>query len=324
MVYLANVIVILLKTLIPSIINMVYKGPHVFEIREGKLNTLKFQCIHEGEMGPWRTTSAGLVFSESIAEAYRDSVRFDLEYVTKKIFNERYYIRESNMRTLHKLAEYYEFDDLIGWFKRYWTKIEDESFFSQLPLEGKNRPNIEYNTTELIADFKNDMYLSDIGQELIDAKINYLEERNTNLSSHISKLEANYTRMEDQDYEGWIIEHVKEIDKYEKLTGKYRSDKITIAHLQGKYNDDKIIITDEMISLAKKVPFDKLLKLETLGARKRCVCPFHNDKNPSFYIYPDTNRGYCHGCGKSVDTIQYMVEIKNMDFNQAVLMLLSY
>jgi len=303
---------------------MIYIGPHIFQVKEGKLNLLYLQCIEKEEMGPYRTSRQGFDFSEAVAESYRDSVFKTLNKVTKKIFNEGCYMRDDSMHRLHRLAEYYKFSDVIAWFQRYWKKTKDESFANRLLLDAKNRPNIEYKNRETIADFKNDILLSDIGQEMIDAKIIHLKRTNTNLSSHIKIMEARYTHMEDQDCDGWIIELSKDFDNYKKITGVYRSNKISIAYLQGEYSDEKTIVTDEMIALAKKVPFDKLLKLEIFGARKRCLCPFHNETNPSFYVYPDTNRGYCHACDKSVDTIQYIVDVKKMGFNQAVLMLLSY
>ena len=91
-------------------------------------------------------------------------------------------------------------------------------------------------------------------------------------------MEVEFQRMEDRDYDGWVIEQAKEFRNYEKLTGKYRSNKITIAHLKGKYKSKKQVVTDDMIAVAKKVPWDNFLKLENLGGRKRCACPFHTEE----------------------------------------------
>lgn len=298
---------------------MIYIGSYIFEIIEGPSKTLKLKLIAKG--GPYESEEQ---FSPAVAEAYRDLVLQDLHYVTKKIFNEDYYVKAKILEHLESLAKYYNFEDMTAWFSRYWEDWEQSSFSNGFDAERKNRVNTEYNNMKLISEFKSDIMLSDLNKEMKKAEINYLEEQNTNLSSQINKIKSDTQRMEDRDYDSWLIELNKKIRNHKKLTGKYRYNKIKIATLKDKSSFKKTIVTDDMIALAKKVPFNNLLNLETIGNRKRCRCPFHNEKTASFYIYPDTNRGYCHGCGKSVDTIQYLVEIKKMKFNEAVLMLLSY
>ena len=43
-------------------------------------------------------------------------------------------------------------------------------------------------------------------------------------------------------------------------------------------------------------------------------CPFHNEKTPSFFIYPETNSFHCFGCGKHGDSISFVMEIDSMDY----------
>lgn len=302
---------------------MLYIGSHVFEIVESPLKILKLKGISNEEMGPYRTEPY-IKFSPAIAKAYKQSALDDLHYITKKIFNEGYYMSKKILRSLEALAVYYKFEDVVAWFNRYREKWSQVSFTNQLDIQEKNRVDVEYQNTKLIAEFKDEIMLSDLGKEMKDAKISYLEKENTNLSSCLEGIKVDCQHIEAYDCDNWAIDLYKEVNNYEQLKGKYRSNKITISYLQDKHNDKRIVVTDDMIALAKKVPFNKLLKLETVGNKERTKCPFHNEKTPSFYIYPDTNRGYCHGCGRSVDTIQYLVEIKKLKFNQAVIMLLSY
>ncbi|MEE0858258.1 MAG: DNA primase [Acutalibacteraceae bacterium] len=50
-------------------------------------------------------------------------------------------------------------------------------------------------------------------------------------------------------------------------------------------------------------------------------CPFHNEKTPSFYIYPDTQSFYCFGCGTGGEVITFIRKIENLDYIEAVKLL---
>ena len=48
------------------------------------------------------------------------------------------------------------------------------------------------------------------------------------------------------------------------------------------------------------------------------LCPFHNEKTPSFTVYPDSNSFYCFGCGAGGDAITFIRRIENLDYVEAV------
>ena len=50
-------------------------------------------------------------------------------------------------------------------------------------------------------------------------------------------------------------------------------------------------------------------------------CPFHNEKSPSFNVYPENNSFYCFGCGAGGDVITFIRKIENLDYIEAVKML---
>ena len=50
-------------------------------------------------------------------------------------------------------------------------------------------------------------------------------------------------------------------------------------------------------------------------------CPFHNEKTPSFYVYPDTQSFYCFGCGAGGEAITFIKKIENLDYIDAVKLL---
>ena len=51
------------------------------------------------------------------------------------------------------------------------------------------------------------------------------------------------------------------------------------------------------------------------------LCPFHNEKSPSFNVYPENNSFYCFGCGAGGDVITFIRKIENLDYIEAVKML---
>lgn len=51
------------------------------------------------------------------------------------------------------------------------------------------------------------------------------------------------------------------------------------------------------------------------------LCPFHSEKSPSFYVYPDTQSFYCFGCGAGGDAITFAKKINSIDYPEAVKLL---
>lgn len=58
--------------------------------------------------------------------------------------------------------------------------------------------------------------------------------------------------------------------------------------------------------------------LKRRGATLVGLCPFHNEKTPSFTVYPATQSFYCFGCGTGGDAITFLKKIENLDYLDAV------
>ena len=58
--------------------------------------------------------------------------------------------------------------------------------------------------------------------------------------------------------------------------------------------------------------------LKRRGATLVGLCPFHNEKTPSFTVYPSTQSFYCFGCGAGGDAITFLKKIENLDYLDAV------
>jgi len=63
------------------------------------------------------------------------------------------------------------------------------------------------------------------------------------------------------------------------------------------------------------------VQLRQTGRSFKGLCPFHNEKSPSFVVYPDTQSYHCFGCGKSGDIFTYIMDTENLDFRDALKLL---
>ena len=48
------------------------------------------------------------------------------------------------------------------------------------------------------------------------------------------------------------------------------------------------------------------------------LCPFHNEKTPSFTVYPDSQSFYCFGCGAGGEVVSFIRRAENLDYYEAV------
>src|ERR671935_2258852 len=61
--------------------------------------------------------------------------------------------------------------------------------------------------------------------------------------------------------------------------------------------------------------------LRRQGARWTGLCPFHDERTPSFSVNAEHKLYHCFGCGASGDAIRFVEETEALDFKQAVEML---
>ena len=60
------------------------------------------------------------------------------------------------------------------------------------------------------------------------------------------------------------------------------------------------------------------LKLEKSGTNYKALCPFHNEKTPSFMVNAERNFWYCFGCQKGGDIFSFLMEIEGLEFREAL------
>ena len=62
----------------------------------------------------------------------------------------------------------------------------------------------------------------------------------------------------------------------------------------------------------------EFLPLQKRGTVYRALCPFHQEKTPSFTVTPNRSMFYCFGCHKGGDVITFLMEHENMTYPEAV------
>ena len=63
------------------------------------------------------------------------------------------------------------------------------------------------------------------------------------------------------------------------------------------------------------------VRLQRKGSSYFGLCPFHNEKSPSFSVSPGKQMYYCFGCGAGGNAITFLMEYENATFQEAVKML---
>ncbi|MGK7312172.1 MAG: DNA primase [Candidatus Longimicrobiales bacterium M2_2A_002] len=58
--------------------------------------------------------------------------------------------------------------------------------------------------------------------------------------------------------------------------------------------------------------------LKRSGKEFKALCPFHNEKTPSFYVVPGKGFYKCFGCGESGDVFGFLMDYVGLSFNEAV------
>ena len=128
------------------------------------------------------------------------------------------------------------------------------------------------------------------------------------------------------DFNEWfLLEVIKGFYKPDKIEKQIKRN-ISILRIINTPKDNTQI-TDDMIQQAREVPIVKLYdfqKIKSGHTRFNACCPFHNEKTGSFFIYPN-NTFYCFGaCKKGGDSIEFICQLHEFSFIEAVRYLLKY
>lgn len=82
------------------------------------------------------------------------------------------------------------------------------------------------------------------------------------------------------------------------------------------------MISGSTIEKVRGLPIEDVLRpyvtLKRKGSSLVGLCPFHQEKSPSFTVSPQKGLYHCFGCGRGGDAISFVMEKENLPFTEAV------
>ena len=83
-----------------------------------------------------------------------------------------------------------------------------------------------------------------------------------------------------------------------------------------------MLTTKTIEEVKERIVIEDIVKeyiaIKKSGRNYVCCCPFHNERTPSFFIFPDKNCFRCFGCGESGDGISFIRKIENLNFIETI------
>jgi len=93
-------------------------------------------------------------------------------------------------------------------------------------------------------------------------------------------------------------------------------------------NLEIIMTRDEIDSLKERLDIvdvvSNVVSLKKSGSNWKGLCPFHNEKTPSFTVSSGRQFFHCFGCGESGDVFGFVQKIRGVDFKEAFRRLQNY
>ncbi|WP_018216574.1 DNA primase [Salinispora vitiensis] len=90
-----------------------------------------------------------------------------------------------------------------------------------------------------------------------------------------------------------------------------------VAEMTGRIRDEDIALVRERTSISEIISETVTLR-SAGGGNLKGLCPFHDEKSPSFNVSPARNVWYCFGCGAGGDAIKFLMDAEHLSFVESV------
>lgn len=87
--------------------------------------------------------------------------------------------------------------------------------------------------------------------------------------------------------------------------------------MAGRINDEDVVEVRNRVKIDEVVATHVALRNAGGGSLKG-LCPFHDEKTPSFQVTPSRGFYYCFGCGEGGDAITFLQKMDNLSFTEAL------
>jgi len=191
---------------------------------------------------------------------------------------------------------------------------EEEMNFVRNLEEEWRKSKIHYSDKELLEIFPE-------AKKVIPEKIEEWQEKKEKLIAIIKKKLVLIRDRTADEFSRWFWrEWVKITEAEELLKIEDHISRLKRLSSVAKGRVSKERLTEEEIQRALTIPIESLINRPLRKSGKALVglCPFHSEKHPSFYIYPETNSCWCYGCNQGGDVINFVKLLHGYSFKETV------
>src|SRR4051794_15789651 len=84
-----------------------------------------------------------------------------------------------------------------------------------------------------------------------------------------------------------------------------------------RVKDEDIALVRDRTSIADVISETVTLR-SAGGGNLKGLCPFHDERTPSFTVSPARGVFFCHGCGQGGDAIKFLMDAEHLSFIESV------
>ncbi len=88
--------------------------------------------------------------------------------------------------------------------------------------------------------------------------------------------------------------------------------------MSGRIKADDIVYVREHAHIDEVVTAAGVALKNAGGGQKKGLCPFHDEKSPSFHVTPSKNYYHCFGCGAGGDVIDFIMKTDHLSFTETI------